>query len=86
MLSSSSEELLEISLYPNPVIDELNIRTQNIEIFSINIYTIEGKEIRSFGKKGLALDKINFTNLDSGIYFLEILTDVGQVIKKVIKK
>lgn len=84
-LSTQDIEKVDITIYPNPVNDILTISSPNNEILSIRMHTIDGKEINSFKKMNRKMNEINLIGLDSGIYFLEIFTDVGQVTKKILK-
>lgn len=64
----------------------LTVSTPSNEILSIHIYNLEGKNISNFESSHLESIEISLTNLDSGIYFLKIFFDGGQVTKKIIKK
>ncbi|MBL4663376.1 MAG: T9SS type A sorting domain-containing protein [Flavobacteriaceae bacterium] len=86
LLSAPTHDISSFKVYPNPVGEELTIFSPNNEVLSVEIYDINGKKVDSFEGNIQGLDKINVTYLDSGIYFLKILTDVGYVTKKIIKK
>jgi hypothetical protein len=57
---------LEVSLYPNPVRDILNIEIEN-DIQSIEIYNIQGQKVLSSNQK-----QINVSDLASGMYLVRI--------------
>lgn len=70
-----------VKIYPNPVKDFLQISifdksTENIEVFD------------AFGRKRLVIDNIsvnnsiNFTEFESGVYFLKILGKTYKVVKQ----
>ena len=86
ILAIGDDKLVEVGVYPNPVIDILTLSYPNNEILSIHIYNLEGKQIISFESSHQENIEISLENLDSGIYFLKIDTDVGLVTKKIIKK
>jgi hypothetical protein len=67
-LSSSyfSQNNLEVSLYPNPVRDILNIEIEN-DIQSIEIYNIQGQRVLSSNQ-----NQINVSDLASGMYLVRI--------------
>lgn len=67
-LSSSnfSQNNLEVSLYPNPVRDILNIEIKN-DIQSIEIYNIQGQKVLSSNQK-----QINVSDLAAGMYMVRI--------------
>ena len=57
---------LEVSLYPNPVCDILNIEIEN-DIQSIEIYNIQGQRVLSSNQ-----NQINVSDLASGMYLVRI--------------
>ena len=57
---------LEVSLYPNPVRDILNIEIEN-DIQSIEIYNIQGQKVISSNQK-----QINVSDLAAGMYMVRI--------------
>ena len=67
-LSSSnfSQNNLEVSLYPNPVRDILNIETA-LEIESVEIYNIQGQKVLTSNQK-----QINVSDLATGMYMVRI--------------
>ena len=75
------ENLFDI--YPNPVDNHLIIKTQeNIE--EISIYNIVGLCV--YHEISNISEIIDMSSLSSGTYFVEIKTDKGEIIKRIIKK
>jgi len=69
------DDLNKISLFPNPVTDILNIRTNNTEVQSctIEIYTIDGRLIHSeIVDLSSTNHSIQVTNYTSGVYLCKI--------------
>lgn len=82
-LSSSEYKKENISVYPNPAREELNINTTNdIIISEIEITDINGRLIHIQKSN---LNKINIDNLKQGIYFIKIKTESIDHIVKFIK-
>ena len=81
-LSKNNYELAEnISIYPNPATSRIYINSNEV-IESIAIIDVFGKTIeRSLTFK----NGINISKLSKGIYFLQINTNKGLAIKKIIK-
>lgn len=69
-LSNNEKEFLKnnISVYPNPVRNVLNVNSNNQIITSIDIYDISGKAIVS--EKNTS--SIDLSNVENGIYFCRI--------------
>lgn len=83
-LSSVNENYLETKIYPNPVDNILNINTEE-EIQSISIYnvlSVKVMEITINNKKAV----IDLSDLESGLYFVEIIGKNEKSIKTFIKK
>ncbi len=79
VLSLSSFKSIYFKVYPNPFTNELKINTSN---------TIKNKKLfDAYGKLISENFEINFQDLTSGIYFLELKDELGNVsTKKIIKK
>jgi hypothetical protein len=70
---------LEVSLYPNPANDVLNIETA-LEIQSVEIYNIQGQKVRTANQK-----QINISDLAAGIYMVRIQdTENNTATKKIV--
>ncbi|MDK2772522.1 MAG: T9SS type A sorting domain-containing protein [Flavobacterium sp.] len=58
-------------VYPNPVKKILNIENVD-DIESITVYDVFGKELVAYNNFSLRFNSINFSNFQSGIYFVQI--------------
>jgi hypothetical protein len=73
-----------INIFPNPTRDMLNIiQDNNTRILNLEIVDITGKLVKSYST---AESTINIQNLDPGMYFLRVTTNLGIVEKKVWKE
>lgn len=75
--------LSQISLFPNPASDKVNIQLPaGVEIESVIVYDILGK-----GTATKVVDnQINISQLAEGVYLVNIETSLGTVTKQIIKK
>jgi len=80
ILSVADVDFNELSLYPNPVENSLNIVSDD-EVEKVEIYDVQGRKINVENMK----KNINFTTYSKGIYFLKVFTHSGVSTKKVIK-
>lgn len=62
----------EVRIYPNPVVNTLNIERQHSSTEVTGIYNIIGKLVKSPAKNESVVD---VSDLDSGMYFLKMKTD-----------
>lgn len=81
-----SDELIDgmVSVYPNPVTDELQIRS-NEKIGSVKLSGLSGNLILTIPNISEYTLLINTKNLTSGMYILKIETSGGTIIRKLIK-
>lgn len=85
-LSNIDNTLSLLTVYPNPVVNELSINLpSNIKEAQINIVDVTGRTVIT-NKVTKSSDKINVSNLAKGVYIVEIKTTNGTVTKKIIKK
>ena len=80
------EELeASFSIYPNPVNDKLYIETlTQTQTLTIEIYDVYGRrqELSVINCQPSAID---VSNLNSGVYFVKVITDEGEVVKRIVK-
>ncbi len=74
--SSINENSKNISIYPNPANDILTIDGRYI---ALKIYDLFGKLIFSTTDQ----NTINISSLSNGLYFIDINTEKGNIVKKI---
>ncbi len=84
--TSTNENMKEeLSIYPNPIINHLYINTGNSKNVNAIIYDLTGKEVYQ-----VSLEKnsntIDLSQLQRGIYFLNIIGDQISTTQKIVKK
>ena len=87
LTSTSSDKLnnLEVVTYPNPATDYLywnNINGDNLNS-EISVYNQVGQRVKYFNSKQSSM---NVSELNSGIYLLEVICNKNRYVKKFIKK
>ena len=70
-------------LYPNPVESNLTIDTDEV-IIEVNIYSLTG--VMVYQSTTVNNNVINVSDLNDGVYFINIKTENGDVVKRFIKK
>ena len=76
-----------IKIYPNPVNDRLYVETQTLtQTLTIEIYDIYGRtqNLRNSETQKLR-NSIDVSNLKSGVYFVKVRTEEGDIVKRIIK-
>ncbi|WP_034061409.1 T9SS-dependent choice-of-anchor J family protein [Lacinutrix jangbogonensis] len=84
-LSVTEFENSSFSVFPNPVINELTIKTE-LEIENVKVYNQLGQEVLNFKKNSITNNTINIGDLNSGIYIINITSDNKTETIKIIKK
>ena len=80
-LGLTDNNKIELSVYPNPVIDHININS-NEKIDFVQVTDLTGKVIL----KETNTNKLNLSHLTKGVYLVKIKTDKSESIQKIIKK
>ncbi len=76
--------LSKISIFPNPVINKLTIKTsENLENSLISVFNVQGKRVMN---SNYTQKQLNVSMLEKGVYFLRIIKDHKQINLKFIKK
>jgi hypothetical protein len=68
-----------ISLYPNPARDEINVVYEGTDVKNIGVYNIIGKLITVYKVNGRSAN-LNLENTPAGIYFVKLMNGNGQVV------
>jgi hypothetical protein len=77
----------KIAIFPNPTTGIVNIRNEaNLLIESIDISDINGRTIKVVSPKNISNVEVNISDLTSGVYFMNIKTNEGSTIKKIVKQ
>ena len=72
----------DFSLFPNPTSDKVTINLGiSLELYSVTIYNFLGQ-----GIKKTTRHEIDISEMPSGLYFIEIFTNEGKAMKRIIKK
>lgn len=71
-----------LAIFPNPVKDVLNINYDKA-INQIDVYDVNGKLVKTFTTVG---SSINVSDLSDGIYMLNMQTEEGLVVRKIVKE
>lgn len=72
-----------ISLYPNPVYDVLHIRTENVTITRVEIYSLLGGKVKEINSN---FNSIFLGDLLRGIYMVKVYAQDKYTVKKLIVK
>lgn len=83
-LSSLDYNKVNFKVYPNPVIDVINLEFDEteIQILEVSLFSIDGKKIKTFEKNAV----LNIEEIASGVYLLNIASTQGSFFKRIIKK
>lgn len=76
----------KFNVYPNPANNFVTVSNEdNVAINKISITDINGRTVKSVDANGLSEAQINISELNAGVYFLNIDTNEGSATKKIVK-
>ena len=80
------ENVAAFNIYPNPAVDKLVIEAEST-VETVSIYTltgvIVGQQSTVNGQQSMSID---VTSLNSGVYFIKVVTNEGETVQRFIKK
>ncbi len=79
--SAIEENMNELSIYPNPTNNLLNIQSST-QIQSVEVLNIQGQLVIKEGN----VNQINVSSLTNGVYMIRIATDNGVKVQKFVKE
>lgn len=85
LLAVNEFETNTATLYPNPVVDALHIDGNASNIYSIEVYTINGQLLSSNSYQNTTSTTVDFSNYGSGMYLVKVVTDAGSSYKRIMK-
>ncbi|MBY8963250.1 choice-of-anchor J domain-containing protein [Flavobacterium sp. D11R37] len=71
----------KVSIYPNPVVNYLNINTDGSELYTITIYDLNGRKCLTGSG-----EKMDVSSLRAGLYLAEVTTQNGTSVFKLVKQ
>jgi hypothetical protein len=80
-VSVLENEMDSIRIYPNPTTGKLRIESNELRIEEVMIFDIYCRKQKA--ERGILID---ISDLPVGVYFLQIRTEQGEVVKKVLKE
>jgi hypothetical protein len=83
-VSVIENDMSQIRMYPNPVIDELNIDGLSGDE-TIQLFDITGKLLRSFENYNSTC-RLNLKTLDDGVYFVQTISENTNRTYKIVKR
>lgn len=86
-LSAASFFSKNFAIYPNPADNVLNLSSKtNTRMNSVQIVDLNGRVVKNVNVKGLTETEIDVSDINAGMYFVEVASDEGKSTTKFIKK
>ena len=85
-LGINDSNLDSVSLYPNPTNDLITIVSPQAIVTSSKVYDIRGRIVSEVDFSNQTIYRIDLSAMEAALYFVEIATESGKVMKRVIKK
>lgn len=76
----------EITIYPNPAANVVNILSKNNEINCVFMTDVNGRTVKNVNIANATEAQINISDLAAGVYIMKITSNEGIITKKIIKK
>ena len=84
-MSTGGYEYVDVSVYPNPVKDNLIVTTGATEVTLLEVFDIQGRKVKSTELAANGSFVTNMDNMASGVYVVKITGSKGVMTKKIVK-
>ncbi|MEM8583427.1 MAG: T9SS type A sorting domain-containing protein [Bacteroidota bacterium] len=74
-IDMEADQKEEFIIYPNPVDDQLSINAQDREIVGLEIWSLQGQQLRSISYSGVSNASISTEGIPSGMYQILVFDD-----------
>ena len=82
-LSVDTNELQNLTFYPNPTQDQLNLKAES-QIESVTVYNLLGQEIINL-KPNSMQTQIDMNTLERGVYLMNVTLNGAEITHRIIK-
>jgi len=76
----------DLRIYPNPTTGQLIIDNGQLTIDNVEVFDVYGRNVLSHTANHTPQTRINISHLSTGVYFVKIRTEAGEVVRKVVKE
>jgi hypothetical protein len=85
-LGHNQQVVNTLSVYPNPVINTVNIKNpENVHVNIVTITDLNGRVVKQVKPNAVSDITIDLSDLSSGTYMMKMISAQGSTVKKVIK-
>ncbi|KAF0191907.1 MAG: hypothetical protein FD166_3755, partial [Bacteroidetes bacterium] len=81
-INENSQEL-SVSIYPNPASEFVTVSGE-LNNSAISVYSMMGTEVANIRNNGSTTIDINISEYPSGIYFVQVKTETGTAVRKIV--
>ena len=85
VVATKSENKLEVSLYPNPGSDMVNVKVDSDDFFHVDVFNLSGQKVKSLELSNRTA-QVNARDLQQGIYIIQITGNHGSKAIKFVKQ
>jgi len=74
----------KITVVPNPTTGELRVTSNELQVTNIEVFDIHGRKLLSSPVS--QQQTLDISHLQAGIYFVKIITEQGEIVKRIVKQ
>jgi hypothetical protein len=77
-----------LSVYPNPTTGELRITNYELRIKGVEVFDVSGRMQKAESRMQNVEEErvLDISHLPTGIYFVKVTTEQGEIVKKIVKQ
>jgi len=74
-----------LKIYPNPARDIITISSSTTVIHSIQLTDLNGRLVKSYNLNGVSDAELTISDIQAGLYFVSVETELGKGVTKIVK-
>jgi hypothetical protein len=75
-----------IHVYPNPTTGELRVTSYELPVTGVEIFDVYSRKLLSLASQMSLETTIDISHFPAGAYFVKVITEQGEIVKKVVKQ
>ncbi|WP_432411641.1 S8 family serine peptidase [Rasiella sp. SM2506] len=86
VLGTNEDSLESIAVYPNPTSGTLHIVSTSAPLEAVKVFDVLGREVANENLDNVQGYQLDMSRLKASVYFVEIITPQGTLVKRIVKK
>lgn len=75
----------QLKVYPNPASNVVTLSGGDLQLNTVTLTDVNGRIVKNSACKGISQAELNISDLESGVYIMNVASNKGNITKKIVK-